>query len=75
MADPLLALANIGKSHRTRTGPPRAIKAIRQDVIKVNFDPDRAAAELVRLVPRARATASQVVFTPTVSAVDVKVGS
>ncbi|GFS26887.1 hypothetical protein ElyMa_007068900 [Elysia marginata] len=72
MADPKMALASIGKFHRKRTNPPPAIKAIQNDLIKVNFDPSKAAARLVLLVPKARAKSSQVVHTPTTSRVDIE---
>ncbi|RUS78792.1 hypothetical protein EGW08_013442 [Elysia chlorotica] len=71
MADPKVALASIGKSYRTRTGPPSAIKAIQQDKMKVNFVQSKAEAQLVRLA-RSKPDVSKLIFTPTSSIVNIK---
>lgn len=72
MADPKIALASIGKVHRARTGPPQAIQAIQNDLIKVNFDPSKAAAKLARLVHNATTKSSKLVLTPTTSNIDTQ---
>ncbi|GFO22300.1 hypothetical protein PoB_004880500 [Plakobranchus ocellatus] len=64
MTDPKVALAGIGRIHHRRLDPAPMIKVIQEDLIKVNFDPSKASAQLVRMLPKARAHASQMVLNP-----------